>query len=92
MRIAGKIKISFRKISGATYFLLVLLIIFVLYFDVIFLYNNFYESVTQSEIVLVLKNEVATETFDINKFNGIIKKINQKTYIRNIDGLNNPFH
>jgi hypothetical protein len=44
-----------------------------------FLYNNFYISLTESQIIIELRDKVAIETVNAKKFDNIIKNIDKKT-------------
>ena len=72
------------KISTGKIFLYFYVSIAVLGFAIIacvslFLYKNFYQTITSSAEVLVLRREVAIEDIDMNKFEEIVKKIEAKT-------------
>ena len=72
------------KISTSKIFIYFYASIAVLSFAIIvcvslFLYKNFYQTITSSEEVLVLRREVAIEDIDMNKFEEIVKKIEVKT-------------
>lgn len=43
-----------------------------------FLYKNFYRTITSSEKILILNREVVGENIDMDKFEEIIKKIEDK--------------
>lgn len=45
----------------------------------IFLYNDFYQTIVQAKIVVVLRQEVAVENIDIKRFNQILSKHDYKT-------------
>jgi len=85
------IKITPRKITFWFYFFVIISATIILFFVTLFLYKNFYQTITQSKEILILREKVAIETVDIKKFNAIIQKIKQKTTLRNIDKINNPF-
>ncbi|MEK7098039.1 MAG: hypothetical protein AAB906_04280 [Patescibacteria group bacterium] len=87
----NKTKITPQKIAHFAYFTVIILTIFTAYFLFFFLYENIYQTITQSEIIIVLKKEVASETVDINKFNQIIQNINSKGTGNEINMNRNPF-
>jgi hypothetical protein len=51
----------------------------------LFLYKNFYQTITRSQEILVLRREVAVEDIDMNKFDEIIKKIEDKVQPRQME-------
>lgn len=86
-----KIKISHQKIKTLIFSGVFILIISSLLYVSSFLYENFYKTITQSEEIKILQKKVAIDTVDIDKFNEIIKKIEEKTNISNNIKINNPF-
>jgi uncharacterized membrane protein YqiK len=54
-------------------------------FASLFLYKNFYQTITRSQEILVLRREVAVEDIDMNKFDEIVKKIEMKIQPRTIE-------
>lgn len=86
-----KSNIPINKITHYVYLMLTIIVIVVFYAISLFLYRNFYLATTQSKVIVILKKDIATEVFDINKFNDIINKIENKTIKRRIDIINNPF-
>ncbi|GEM_PF-1354629 len=56
-----------------------------------FLYKNFYQTITQSEEILILRQKVAPLTVDMDKFNKIMAKIEKKKKIRELGAINDPF-
>jgi len=51
----------------------------------LFLYKNFYQTITQSQEILVLRREVAAEDINMNKFDEIIEKIEMKIKPRQME-------
>jgi len=86
-----KIKITPKKITFWFYFLVIVASIIILSCVSLFLYKNFYQTITQSEEIMILREKVAIETVNMEKFNTIIEKIKQKTILRELNDLNNPF-
>ena len=80
-----KLKISYNKIFFYFYIASALLGVVVLILVSLFLYKNFYKTITSSQEILILRREVVTEDIDINKFDEIIKKIEEKTKARRSD-------
>lgn len=52
-----------------------------------FLYNNFYISLTESQIIIDLRDKVAIETVNAKKFDNIIKNIDKKTVDKETVGM-----
>ena len=84
-------KINFRKIKLLLYLVVVFLIIYAFTHVFLFLYENFYQVITQSEEILVLQKKVAIDTVDIEKFNEVMEKIKSKTKKEYLGRINNPF-
>lgn len=64
---------------------IVIIGVIILIFATLFLYKNFYQTITRSEEILVLRREVAAEDIDMNKFDEIVKKIEAKIQSRRIE-------
>lgn len=58
-----------------------------------FLYNNIYQTIIQSEEIIVLQGQLALEPVDISLFRQILAKIEQKKIgvAINLEELTNPF-
>lgn len=84
-------KINFGKIKFLLYLATALIIISVFGYLSLFLYENFYQVITQSEEILVLQKKVAIDTIDIEKFNEVIEKIKEKTKKGYLGKVSNPF-
>lgn len=87
-----KSNIPINKITHYVYFALTIVVVVVFYAISLFLYRNFFLTATQSKVIVILRKDIATETFDINKFNDIINKIRNKTIKRQINIIRNPFN
>jgi hypothetical protein len=48
-----------------------------------FLYKNFYQVITQSKEILLLRQKVVIETVDMDKFEAVIKKVEEKIKNKN---------
>lgn len=57
----------------------------------IFLYKNFYQTITQTKEILILQEKVALYTVDMKKFDLIIGKLTKKTLPQKTDNLISPF-
>ena len=80
-----KLEIYSYKIFSYFYFLMVIIGVVAFIFVSLFLYKNFYQTITQSQEVLILRREVAIEDIDMDKFDAIIKKIKEKTRLRRLN-------
>lgn len=59
----------------------------------IFLYNNIYQTIIQSEEIVVLQGQLALEPVDISLFRNILSKIEEKKIgvAINLEDIKNPF-
>ncbi|MFA6215696.1 MAG: hypothetical protein WC768_03950 [Patescibacteria group bacterium] len=76
------------------YFLMLLLVIAVLIFVGLFLYKNFYQTITQSQEIILLRQEVAPDVINMDKVEKILKLLDQKattTEEINWQDVKNPF-
>jgi len=99
-------KIKLPKIKGlnkifspsVAYILIIIAVIIVLIQLSFFLYKNLYQAVAQSEEIIILREEVAPDTVNMNKFYSVLEKLNRKKEsssatlieIRNPFKLNQP--
>jgi len=80
-----KLKLPKIKISQSFFSpIYIYIIIFGLTFATIavlswFLYRNLYQTITQSEQIILLKQEVAPDTIDIKTVEEVLKALDQKT-------------
>ncbi|GEM_PF-6950015 len=58
-----------------------------------FLYTHFYQAIVESEIIVVLRQQVAVSQINYPKFLQVLEKIKQKRAIPLLSpvGMNNPF-
>lgn len=68
-----------------------LVALIILIFISLFLYKNFYQTITQGKEVLLLREKVAVDTVNIEKFNAIIDKLAKKTKIKLPGAIISPF-
>lgn len=75
------------------YYITIAIIILALGLNMVFLYNDFYKTVAQVEIVYMLSSQVSFEVVDINLWNDIEKNIEYKktSVLQTNEILNNPF-
>jgi uncharacterized membrane protein YvbJ len=79
------LKISISRMFLYFYSSIVIISLIILVCVSLFLYKNFYQTITSSEEILVLRREVAIEDIDMGKFEEIIKKIEEKTKPRPVE-------
>jgi hypothetical protein len=75
------------------YYVSIMLIVLALGLNITFLYNDFYKTVAQVEIVYMLSSQVSFEVVDINLWNDIEKNIEYKktSALETDEILRNPF-
>ncbi|MDX9893289.1 MAG: hypothetical protein RB292_02645 [Patescibacteria group bacterium] len=60
-----------------------------------FLYKDFYQTITQSQQIIVLRSEVSPYTVDVDKFNKALQSLEQKvdknSQLVNWPAVKNPF-
>lgn len=80
-------------ITKYSYYAIITLTILVLCISSWFLYNNFYQTLAQAQVVYVLKNQVAFELVNMKLWNQITSALkNKKTSVLSIEeNLNDPF-
>lgn len=71
-------KINFKKINWWIYFTIAILVIIIFSYSVLFLYYNFYRTITQENDIITLRKNVQIEYLNMNKFNQIVKKLEEK--------------
>ncbi|MCK4554353.1 hypothetical protein KAU19_05345 [Candidatus Parcubacteria bacterium] len=86
-----KFKISPKKITFWFYFLVIIASLFVFGCVSLFLYENFYQTITQSKEILILQEKVAIEAINMKKYDIVMEKIKQKTSLRKIEKFSDPF-
>ena len=86
-----KFKITPKKIIFWLYFLVAATGLSVFGYVSLFLYENFYQTITQSKEILILQKKVAVETIDMKKFDDVMEKIKQKANLHKIKKIDNPF-
>ena len=85
------IKLTLKKLSGLTAAAVILVALIILISLSLFLYKNFYQAVTQTKEILILRQKVAIEAVNLEKFNIIINKLAEKTKPRELKNVKNPF-
>lgn len=85
------IKLTPKKLSSLTTTAIVFITLTILIFISLFLYKNFYQTITQTKEIIILREKVAVDTVDIEKFDIIIKKLEEKTAADELTNINSPF-
>ncbi len=86
------IKLSTKKLVMYSYLLVFFIILISFIGTSFFLFNNFYQSLSQSEEVLNLSRKVAYESVNINQFEEIIAKLDNKVNTSTPPIISNPFN
>lgn len=92
IKIKNQIKLTPKKLSGLTASAIIFITLVILIFISSFLYKNFYQTITQTKEIIILREKVAIDTVNMEKFNIIINKIAKKTTPNVLKNINNPFH
>lgn len=86
-----QIKLTPKKISSWLTIIIIFLTMTILVLVSVFLYKNFYQVITQTKEILVLKEKVALDTINIEKFNLIIDELTKKITPKKLNNITNPF-
>ena len=86
-----KLKITPKKITFWFYFLIIIAGFFVFGCVSLFLYENFYQTITQSKEIIILQEKVAIEAINMKKYDDVMEKIKQKATLRKIEKFIDPF-
>jgi len=92
MIIIKPIKLTPKKLSSLTATVIILITLIILIFVSSFLYKNFYQTITQTKEIIMLREKVAIDTVDMKKFNLIMDKLTKKTTLNyELKNIINPF-
>jgi len=91
MLIKKSIKLTTKKISGLITAAIILVTLAALIFISSFLYKNFYQTITQAKEIIILREKVAINKVNLEKFNIIIDKLTKKTAPRELGNVISPF-
>ena len=86
-----QIKLTPKKISNWLAVIIIILTIIILILVSVFLYKNFYQTITQAKEITILQEKVALYTVDMEKFNLIIDRLSKKTLPKKLDNITSPF-
>ncbi|MFH1583012.1 MAG: hypothetical protein ABIB72_01690 [Candidatus Falkowbacteria bacterium] len=85
------IKLTPKKLSGLTATAIILMTLVILIFVSLFLYKNFYQIIVQTKEIIILREKVAIDTVNMEKFNIIMDKLTEKTKPNVLKNIINPF-
>ena len=91
LKLKLKLKLNLQKINQYFYLVALTGTLTALLVVSMFLYKNFYQTITQSNEVLILQEKVASETVSLKKFNEVIERIDSKKATRTLETIINPF-
>ena len=86
-----KLKITPKRITFWFYFLVTIAGLFVFGCVSLFLYENFYQTITQSKEIIIIQEKVAIEAINMKRYDDVMEKIKQKTTLRKIEKFIDPF-
>lgn len=84
-------KLTPKKLSSLTATAIILVTLTILIFVSLFLYKNFYQVITQTKEIIILREKVAIDTVNMEKFNIIINKLAEKTTPYELRNIISPF-
>jgi len=91
IKIKKQIKLTPKKLSSLTASAIIFITLIILIFISFFLYKNFYQTITQTKEIIILREKVAIDTVNMEKFNIIMNKIVEKTAPNKLISITNPF-
>lgn len=84
-----KFQISVKKLFFGYYVIIILIGLSIFVYLSLFLYKNFYQAITQSEELIILRREVSSEDVNMKRFEDIVSKIEQKKIKKEIKFIPN---
>ncbi len=91
MTIIKPIKLTAKKLSSLSTTAIIFIILIIIVFMSLFLYKNFYQTITQAKEIIILKEKVAVDTVNMQKFNILMDKITKKTTPNELKNIISPF-
>ena len=85
------IKLTPKKLSVLTATAIILVILIILISLSLFLYKNFYQAITQTKEIIILRGKVAVDTVNLEKFDIIINKLTEKIAPHELKNIISPF-
>ncbi|OGF23885.1 hypothetical protein A3H09_03750 [Candidatus Falkowbacteria bacterium RIFCSPLOWO2_12_FULL_45_13] len=86
-----QIKLTPKKITNWLTVIIVFLTMIILIIVFIFLYKNFYQTINQTNEILILREKVALDTVNIEQFNIIFDKLTKKIAPKELGNIISPF-
>lgn len=88
-----KLKLNFTQIAGIQIAILSISISLVFLISGIFLYKNFYKTLTGAQEIIILRSQIALEEIDTALFDRVIHAIEDKKIAPEVDWatFKNPF-
>lgn len=91
MLIIKPIKLTPKKLSSLSATAIIIITLIILIFVSLFLYKNFYQTITQTKEIIILREKVAVDTVNIDKFDVIMDKLVKKTMPIELKNIISPF-
>lgn len=85
------IKLTPKKLANLTTVAIIFIILAIIISLSLFLYKNFYQAITQTKEIIILREKVAIDTVNLEKFNIITEKIAAKTKPNELKNIISPF-
>lgn len=85
------INLTLKKISNWLTIIIIALTLTIFILISAFLYSNFYQTITQTKQIIVLREKVALFAVNMEKFNLIIDRLTKKTLPKKLDNITSPF-
>lgn len=86
------IKLTPKKLSSLTTTAIIIITLIILIFVSLFLYKNFYQTITQTKEIIILREKVAIDTINIEKFNILMDKLTKKAAPSELKNITSPFY
>lgn len=85
------IKLIPKKLSGLTTTAIIFITLVIIISLSLFLYKNFYQAITQTKEIIILREKVALDAVNLEKFNIIMNKLAAKTKPNELKNIISPF-
>lgn len=85
------IKLIPKKLSGLTTTAIIFITLVIIISLSLFLYKNFYQAITQTKEIIILREKVALDAVNLEKFNIIMNKLAAKTRPNELKNIISPF-
>lgn len=84
-------KLTPKKLTGLTAAAIIFITLIILIFLSLFLYKNFYQTITQTKKIIILRKKTAADTVNLEKFNIIMDKLAAKNKPNELKNIISPF-